>query len=63
MPTFDYECASCKHRLEVYQAMSAEKLVHCPACGDMTLERLIGRGSGVVFRGKDWTPRFHGKKG
>jgi putative FmdB family regulatory protein len=51
MPTYDYRCDDCGHELEVFQSMSDERLTECPACGKSTLRRLIGSGSGIIFKG------------
>jgi len=51
MPTYEYECAACGHVLEVYQSMLDKKLKKCPKCGKNTLNRLIGTGGGVIFKG------------
>lgn len=51
MPTYDYECRSCGHRFEKFQSMTAKVLRKCPACGERTLERLIGPGGGIIFKG------------
>lgn len=51
MPTYDYACRHCDHRFEHFQGMSDPLLRTCPACGRRKLERLIGSGAGVVFKG------------
>jgi putative FmdB family regulatory protein len=51
MPTYDYVCAACEHHLEVFQSMLAKELKKCPACGKRKLQRLIGAGAGVIFKG------------
>ncbi len=51
MPTYDYECSSCGHRFEEFQSMSAKPLKKCPECGKNALERLIGLGAGIIFKG------------
>lgn len=51
MPTYDYVCKSCGHELEEFQSMSAKPLKKCPKCGKNTLERKIGIGAGVLFKG------------
>jgi len=51
MPTYEYECSVCSHGFEVLQSMLDKKLRKCPACGKMTLKRLIGTGGGIVFKG------------
>ncbi len=51
MPTYDYVCNSCEHAFELFQAMSARVKRKCPECGERSLERLIGTGSAVIFKG------------
>ena len=51
MPTYDYVCRKCEHRFEQYQSMTEPKLVKCPQCGRESLERLIGSGAGILFKG------------
>ena len=50
MPTYEYECNKCKHRFDLFQTMSAELLKKCPECGGK-VTRLLGTGSGVIFKG------------
>jgi putative FmdB family regulatory protein len=50
MPTYDYECASCGHSFEAFQSMSEEPIRSCPECGKQ-VRRLVGGGSGVIFKG------------
>ncbi len=50
MPTYDYECLTCKHRFEAFQSMTARPLRKCPECGK-PVRRLIGGGAGIVFKG------------
>lgn len=51
MPTYDYRCGACGHLFEHFQSMTSAKLVDCPECGAPRLERLIGGGAGVIFKG------------
>ena len=51
MPTYDYICTACKHEFEEFQQMSAKLLKRCPECGKPKLERKIGIGAGVLFKG------------
>jgi len=51
MPTYQYECDSCKHVFEIMQSITDKKLLECPKCNQKTLQRLIGTGSGIVFKG------------
>lgn len=51
MPTYDYRCTACKHEFEEFQSMTAKVLRKCPSCGKPSLERLIGTGAAVMFKG------------
>ncbi len=51
MPTYQYECAACEHAFETMQSMMDKKLKKCPKCGKLKLHRLIGAGSGIIFKG------------
>ena len=51
MPTYDYRCNNCDHEFELFQSMSAGVKKKCPECKKMTLERLIGTGAAVIFKG------------
>ena len=51
MPTYDYKCNACGHTFELFQQMSDSVKRRCPECGKPKLERLIGIGAGVLFKG------------
>lgn len=51
MPTYDYVCKQCGHEFELFQQMSDAVKRKCPECGQNKLERLIGTGAGVLFKG------------
>lgn len=51
MPTYDYRCDHCAHAFEEFQSITAAPLKKCPACGRRTLQRLIGTGGGIIFKG------------
>lgn len=51
MPTYDFKCHACGHTFEAVQSMTAPPLKKCPACGKPRLERLIGMGAAVLFKG------------
>ena len=51
MPTYEYVCAACEHEFEEFQQMSAKNLRKCPECGEKKLERKIGIGAGIIFKG------------
>lgn len=51
MPTYDYVCRACGHEMELFQSMTEKPKRKCPECGAMKLERLIGTGAAVLFKG------------
>jgi len=51
MPTYDYKCAICKYEFEELQSLSAPPLEECPKCHQNTLQKLIGGGAGILFKG------------
>ena len=51
MPTYDYVCSACGKAFEQFQEMSAKKLRKCPRCGKSALERQVGAGAGLIFKG------------
>ncbi len=51
MPTYDYRCEACDHAFEEYQAITAKAIRKCPSCGALKVVRLLGMGSGVIFKG------------
>lgn len=51
MPTYEYRCKNCQHEFELFQNMSDSVKRKCPECGKNTLERLIGTGAAVIFKG------------
>jgi putative FmdB family regulatory protein len=51
MPTYDYRCNACGHAFELFQSMSEPHKRKCPKCSKLKLERLIGMGAGLIFKG------------
>jgi len=51
MPTYQYECESCRYTFEVVQPITDRKLRKCPRCKKFKLARLIGTGGGLIFKG------------
>lgn len=51
MPTYDYRCNACQHLFEEFQTFSEKPLKKCPKCGKSKLERLIGTGAAILFKG------------
>jgi putative FmdB family regulatory protein len=51
MPTYEYECGACGHRFEEWQTITSEPLKKCPSCKKRKLERLLGTGGAIIFKG------------
>ena len=51
MPTYEYECRDCHHEFELFQNITAKPITRCPKCKKNKLHRLVGRGSGIIFKG------------
>jgi putative FmdB family regulatory protein len=51
MPTYEYKCANCDHLMEVFQSITASPKKKCPECGNLKLQRLLGTGAGLIFKG------------
>jgi putative FmdB family regulatory protein len=65
MPTYRYECSQCGETIERVQSMTAEPLSDCPdeSCGGQgTLERLLGSGGGLIFKGSGFYATDYKKK-
>ena len=51
MPTYEYRCSECRHEFEEFQSIKAKPIRKCPKCGKNKVDRLIGCGAGVIFKG------------
>lgn len=49
MPTYQYACRTCDHRMEAVQSFADEPLTECPECGGPL--RKVFSAVGVVFKG------------
>jgi putative FmdB family regulatory protein len=49
LPTYEYACTACGHRLEAVQSFSDEPLSECPECGS-ALRKVYGA-VGIVLKG------------
>jgi putative FmdB family regulatory protein len=49
MPTYEYECNSCRVRFERQQSMKEASLKTCPECGG-NVQRLVSGGSGFILK-------------
>ena len=61
MPTYDYECKDCQHAFEEFHSMSAKPVKKCPECGGK-VNRLIGTGAGIIFKGSGFYETDYKKK-
>ncbi|MFH1888520.1 MAG: FmdB family zinc ribbon protein [Candidatus Omnitrophota bacterium] len=50
MPTYEYECRHCGYKFEVSQKITEKHLDNCPKCNNK-INRLIGSGLGIIFKG------------
>ena len=51
MPTYEYKCAACGFEFEKFQSIKSGPVRKCPHCGKSRVKRLIGTGSGLIFKG------------
>jgi putative FmdB family regulatory protein len=63
MPTYQYECENCEYSFEQSQSMTEKRLSKCPKCGKNKLARLIGSGSGIIFKGSGFYETDYKQKG
>jgi putative FmdB family regulatory protein len=50
MPTYEYACAACGKKFELFQSMMSEPVAPCPKCGKPS-KRQISAGTGIIFKG------------
>lgn len=62
MPTYEYRCRECGHEFEEFQSMTAEPVETCPECSG-EVERLIGSGAGLIFKGSGFHATDYARKG
>jgi putative FmdB family regulatory protein len=51
MPTYEYICRACGHEFEEFQSIKADPIAVCPKCRKRKVERKIGMGGAVIFKG------------
>jgi len=51
VPTYQYVCEACDHTFDEFQSFSEESLKKCPACKKKKLQRAIGTGAAILFKG------------
>ena len=59
LPTYEYECKSCKNRFEIKQSFSSEPVATCPAC--MNGASRVFHAVPVVFKGSGFYVNDYGK--
>jgi len=61
MPTYEYRCKYCRFVFDEFQSMTAQPLRRCPECGRNGLQRLIGAGAGIIFKGSGFYATDYGR--
>jgi putative FmdB family regulatory protein len=51
MPTYEYKCDACGFAFEKFHSITAEPIKKCPKCAKNKVQRLIGTGAGLIFKG------------
>lgn len=52
MPTYEYQCQKCGHRLSEFQRIVDPPIKDCPKCEKKDcVEQIISGGSGLIFKG------------
>lgn len=51
MPTYDYACKACGKTMEIFHSIADAPKKKCPHCKKSALERKIGAGAGILFKG------------
>ncbi|HPA46627.1 MAG TPA: zinc ribbon domain-containing protein [bacterium] len=69
MPTYEYRCKDCGRIIEVFQSMTEEPLKYIESNGECpkgkkkcAVERLIGAGAGIIFKGSGFYETDYRKK-
>ena len=56
MPLYDYECAACGRRFEVFHGVHADGPTSCPLCGKGPVRKAI-TAAAVHYRGSGWAKK------
>ena len=56
MPLYDYDCAACGRRVEVFHGVYAPGPTHCPTCGSGPMRKAI-TAAAVHYKGTGWAKR------
>jgi putative FmdB family regulatory protein len=64
MPTYTYGCKACGHEFDVFHSITATPKLKCESCGSTKVERHLGTGAGIIFKGGGfYETDFKDKKG
>lgn len=61
MPTYEYECSKCGKKFDLFQMMKDDPIKKCPDCKGK-VDRLLGGGSGIIFKGTGFYETDYKKK-
>ena len=61
MPTYEYQCLTCKKTFEISQSINDKPLKKCSECGGK-FKKLISRGTGIIFKGTGFYETDYKKK-
>lgn len=50
MPTYEYQCAVCRYKVDYFQSMKEPAKTVCPRCKGK-LNRMVTKGAGLIFKG------------
>ena len=53
MPIYLYKCKNCGANVEKMQSVTADPLVECPECHQLTLKKVLTP-AGIIFKGSGW---------
>jgi putative FmdB family regulatory protein len=57
VPTYDYRCGVCGHRVEVVHGLHAHGPKVCPSCGAEGSMRKLLSAPTIVFKGSGWAKK------
>lgn len=53
MPLYEYQCQNCNHQAEKLESIHAERMQLCPACQQVTLQRIVSN-THFQLKGNGW---------
>ena len=61
MPTYEYQCTSCKIIFEVFHKITESPAIKCSKCGEKA-KRIISFNDNIVFKGEGFYVNDYKKK-